>query len=247
LTAGQIFTANQRRWRNPPVSELSRQIFIEEGTGLTFISHASYLINLASSREDVLQKSALALEEELSRCASLAIPYLVLHPGAHQGAGVQQGLDMVARALNDILPKVTDGPVVLLENTAGAGTTLGCRLEELAAIRELSSLSNRTGFCIDTAHAHGAGYQVGTSAFAGELEEILGAENIRVFHLNGSKVEAGSRRDRHEHFDLGTIELNSLKHLFHDPTFEKAFGIAETPGTDNDRAADIGMLKKGTR
>jgi len=242
LTAGQIFTANQRRWNNPSIPGTSRETFVQDGKGLTFISHASYLINLASAREDVLLKSAVALEEELRRCAFLKIPYLVMHPGSHQGAGVKRGIGMVVSALDEILPGVADGPMLLLENTAGAGSVLGSRLEELATIREKSSHPERIGYCIDTAHAHGAGYLPGSPAFTGSLSAVLGSENIRVFHLNGSMVEAGSRRDRHEHFDRGTIELACLRDLFLDPVFKDVFGIAETPGTDRDRASDIGML-----
>lgn len=244
LNAGQIFTASQRRWESPPISKERLSRFRERSLGLTFVSHASYLINLASSRTDVLERSRAALARELERCTLLGIPSVVMHPGAHQGAGVDQGVEMVASALYDILAVSGNGPMLLLENTAGAGTTLGSSFEELSAIRELSRVPERIGYCIDTAHAHGAGYRVDGKGFPEEIRRILGS-GVKAFHLNGSKVSRGSRRDRHEHFDRGNLTLSDMKALFSSPFFKGVPGIAETPGTDADRARDIGMLYNG--
>ena len=244
LEAGQVFTANQRRWISPPLKEKSVEAFRNETGELLFVSHASYLINPASSREDVRERSAAALREELNRCIQLRIPCMVLHPGAHQGAGPREGIKMVAQALKEAVDATGPGPVILLENTAGAGTTLGRSLQELAEIRDLAGMPERTGYCIDTAHAHGAGYDVGDADFSRAIQTILGAENVKVFHMNGSKVEKGSLRDRHEHFSCGTIALSGLMKLYNDPAFEKTLGIAETPGSDQDRAADMGMLER---
>jgi deoxyribonuclease-4 len=244
LEAGQVFTANQRRWISPPLKEKSVETFRNETGELLFVSHASYLINPASSREDVREMSAAALKDELNRCIQLRIPRMVLHPGAHQGAGPREGIKMVAQALKEAVDATGPGPVILLENTAGAGTTLGRSLQELAEIRDLAGMPERTGYCIDTAHAHGAGYDVGNADFSRAIQAILGAENVKVFHMNGSKVEKGSLRDRHEHFSCGTIALSGLMKLYNDPAFEKTLGIAETPGSDQDRAADMGMLER---
>ncbi len=244
LTAGQVFTANQRRWESPPIPEERVRRFREQSEGLCFVSHASYLINLASSRTDVLTRSRAALAEEVERCVLLGIPSIVMHPGAHQGAGVEKGVEMIASALYDVLGAGENGPLLLLENTAGAGTALGSRFEELRAIREISGVPERIGYCIDTAHAHGAGYTVDGTGFPEEIRRVLG-EEARVFHLNGSMVEKGSLRDRHEHFNRGKLDLSDLKGLFSHRFFEGVPGIAETPGTDSDRAGDIGMLHKG--
>ncbi len=247
LSAGQIFTANQRRWNNKEIPASVADAFREVSERLAIVSHASYLINFASANPDVVKKSRVALVEELNRCRVLGIRFLVMHPGAHQKAGLDKGIEMISSALKELLPSVEEGPVLLLENTAGAGTTIGCRIEELAAIRDSSGVPDLIGYCIDTAHAHGAGYRINTSSealsFVDTLERTLGLENIGAFHLNDSKVECDSRRDRHEHFGQGMIGLEGLNLLFQSPVFDEVPGIAETPGTDGDRAQDI--LKLG--
>ena len=246
LSTGQIFTANQRRWKNGELSRESIDGFREASEGLTVISHASYLINLASANPEVVEKSHIALVEELERCKALGIPYLVLHPGAHQKAGLDQGIGMISSALRELLPKVEAAPVLLLENTAGAGTTIGCRLEELAAIRDSSGVPELIGYCVDTAHAHGAGYRITDSEtvsnFVEQLDIVLGCSNIKAFHLNDSKVECDSRRDRHEHFGDGKIGLEGLRCLFQSPLLSQIPGIAETPGTDDERTMDMRKL-----
>lgn len=246
LACGQIFTANQRRWKNGEIPPERIAEFSEASEGITLVSHASYLINFASANPEVVEKSHIALLEELKRCESLGIKYLVMHPGAHQKAGLEKGIGMISSALREILPLVQNGPMLLLENTAGAGSTIGCAIEELSAIRENSDISELIGYCIDTAHAHGAGYSIVDEktvlAFVEQLDSVLGFSNIKVFHLNDSKVECNSRRDRHEHFGLGTIGLEGIRSLFNLPFFSDVYGIAETPGTDQDRAEDMKKL-----
>jgi len=257
LPSGQIFTANQRRWINKeiPVDTASR--FTEVSEGLTLISHASYLINLASANPEVREKSHIALLDEFKRCQCklqlfylgfqiLGIKYLVMHPGAHQKQGREKGIEMISSSLSELLSSVNEPPILLLENTAGAGTTIGWQLEELAAIRDNSTIRELIGYCIDTAHACGAGYSIddspGVLSLVSKIDQILGADNVKAFHMNDSKVECDSRRDRHEHFGEGTIGLDALRLLFQSPLFSEVLGIAETPGTDDDRADDIRKL-----
>ncbi len=246
LTAGQIFTANQRRWNNKEISSDNLEKFRKNSEGLTFVSHASYLINFASANPEVVEKSHIAFVEELNRCKTLGLKYLVMHPGAHQKAGLENGIKMIATALEKLLPSVPDAPLLLLENTAGAGTTIGCNLEELAAIRKKSGVPELIGYCIDTAHAHGAGYKItdeeSVSIFVKQLDNVLGNDYIKVFHLNDSKVECNSRRDRHEHFGSGFIGLEGLRAIFQNPAFSQTLGLAETPGTDLERADDMKKL-----
>ncbi len=242
LTAGQIFTANQRRWVSPGIPPEKVKQFRENSEGLTFVSHASYLINPASSRKDVREKSRTALKDEIYRCRILGIPFLVVHPGSYQDSGLKNGMKFVADALTDAVSVHEDAPMILLENTAGAGTSIGRWFNELAEIKRLSGVTGKIGFCIDTAHAHGAGYELDEPGFVQEICSILGAENVKVFHMNGSKVEKGSRRDRHEHFTAGTLGSAVLKALYNNELFDGSVGIAETPGTDDERAADIRML-----
>lgn len=244
LTAGQIFTANQRRWVSPGLSPDTVEQFRKNSRGFTFVSHASYLINPSSSRIDVREKSRIALKNEIHRCRILGIPFLVLHPGAYQDSGLEAGIEMVAESLRAVVSDQADGPLILLENTAGAGTSIGRRFHELAEIKRLSGVPEKIGFCIDTAHAHGAGYDLEEPGFVREICRELGAESVKVFHINGSKVEKGSLRDRHEHFGTGTLRTAVLKALYKNPLFGDSLGIAETPGTDDERAADIRMLIK---
>lgn len=246
LTAGQIFTANQRRWKSPDLPEPVVEEFKSISRDMFFVSHASYLINLASANAEVVEKSRVSLAVELRRCAALGIQFLVMHPGAHQKAGLEKGIEMISSALGEILSEVEFAPLLLLENTAGAGTTIGCSLAELAAIRDSSGVPELIGYCIDTAHAHGAGYSITDSSsvsnFCTEIDNVLGNSNIKVFHLNDSKVDAGSRKDRHEHFGEGTIGITGLRSLFGRPEYAGALGIAETPGSDDERALDMGKL-----
>jgi len=246
LGTGQIFTANQRRWNNKEIPVSVAEEFREVSDELIIVSHASYLINFASANPEVVEKSRVALVEELRRCRALGIRFVVMHPGAHQKAGLEKGIEMISSALRELLPSVKSGPVLLLENTAGTGTTIGCRLEELASIRDSSEVPELIGYCIDTAHAHGAGYTIdslsGATDFADTVDRILGRENIGAFHLNDSKVECNSRRDRHEHFGKGMIGMEGLVSLFQSPFFSEVPGIAETPGTDDERAEDIRKL-----
>lgn len=242
LAVGQIFTANQRRWTSPVLSPEKVEQFRKNSHGYTFVSHASYLINSSSSREDVREKSRIALRDEIERCRILGIPFLVLHPGAYQNSGLEAGIRLVADALREVLSQRAEGPLILLENSAGAGTSIGRQFHELAEIKRLSGVSEKIGFCIDTAHAHGAGYELGEPGFVEEICGTLGAENVKVFHMNGSKVEKGSFRDRHEHFTAGTLGVEALRALYCNPIFADSLAIAETPGTDEQRAADISML-----
>lgn len=248
LTAGQIFTANQRRWVSPLPSASTIEAFRESSAGFSFVSHASYLINPASSRSDVRTRSERALAAELLRCSVLGIPMFVLHPGAHQDSGLEKGMKTVAGALRRAFDSSEGDVHILLENTAGGGTTLGRTFEELAELRDMTGIPERIGYCIDTAHAHGAGYHVNSPGFLKEMGKVLGFSNVKVIHMNGSKVERGSLRDRHEHFSEGTIPLKALRTIFNDNRLEGALAIAETPGEDADRAADIHSLqKKGDR
>ena len=246
LKTGQIFTANQRRWKNAEISSVSIAEFREASEGLVIVSHASYLINFASANPEVVKNSHVALIEELRRCEVLGIKYLVMHPGAHQSAGIEAGIEKISSSLRKLLPSVKTGPMLLLENMAGAGTTIGSKIEELAAIRAGSGIPELIGYCIDTAHAQGAGYRITDSAtvfsFVNHLNSILDCSNIKAFHLNDSKVECESRRDRHEHYGEGTIGLEGLRCLFHSPLLSQIPGIAETPGTDDERAVDIRKL-----
>ena len=235
----QIFTRNQRQWKAPPLSETEIAAFTnawKEAGNMPVASHASYLINLGSSKPEQAEKSVVALADELQRCALLGISFAVFHPGSHGGAGVETGLANVTTHLDQVLERAGDGcaaVTVLLETTAGQGTGLGYRFEELAYILENTRYPDRLGVCVDTCHIFAAGYDIRTPAtyaatFA-EFDRIIGVDRIRFFHLNDSKKELGSRVDRHEHIGKGCIGLEGFRSLVNDPRFSGHAMTLETP------------------
>lgn len=185
------------------------------------LSHASYLINLGSPDDQLRQKGIQATLSELDRAAMLGIPNVVLHPGAFTSANLELGLQCVCDSLNFIFERSAHTPTrLLLENTAGQGTTLGSQIEELGFILKRVQQRDRLGVCIDTCHAFAAGYDLSTSMgfenLMDDLQRHVGIEQIVAIHLNDSKKECGSRVDRHEHIGHGQIGLDGFRRLLHD-------------------------------
>jgi len=200
------------------------------------LAHASYLINLCAGGPELLEKSREALADELTRCARLGVEGLVVHPGAHVGAGEDAGIECVAASLDAVLASLPDVPTrVLLENTAGQGSCLGHRLEHLARIRSLMRRPERVGVCIDTCHAFAAGYAIhepaGYEEFIAELEERLGLDALGGIHLNDSLRPFDSRRDRHAHIGKGELGLDTFARILQDPRLARVPMVMETdPG-----------------
>lgn len=236
----QIFTRNQRQWRPAPLTESERHLFHrawEKSGNMPVASHASYLINLATAKEELLAKSVAALTLELERCQLLKIPYVVLHPGSHGGDGIEAGLARCVAGLDKVLAAGAEDVMVLLETTAGQGTGLGSSFAELANIIDQSQYPDRLGVCVDTCHIFAAGYDIRTPAgYAAtilELAQQVGLERVKFCHLNDSKKELGSRVDRHEHIGHGAIGLDGFKHLLNDPRFQHVPMTLETPKGDD--------------
>lgn len=234
----QIFTRNQRQWRAallaPAEIILFKTAWEEAGRPLV-ASHDSYLINLASPKIEIASKSITALADELDRCAALSIPYLVMHPGAHLGDGPEQGLSRFTDNLDLALEQAAgaQGVTVLLETTAGQGTSLGASFEELAVIIEQSRHGARLGVCFDTCHAFAAGYDLRTpesyAATFAEFDRVVGLDRLKFFHLNDSVKQLGSRVDRHAHIGRGAIGRTGFALLVNDPRFARHPMILETP------------------
>ncbi len=232
----QIFTRNQRQWTAAPLSEEEIALFREawaKRIGLPVVSHASYLINLASADKALWERSLHALTAEVRRCRLLGIDAVVLHPGAHGGQGVDRGLNRVIAGLDRVLGD-SDGQVrILLETTAGQGTGLGSRFEELAVVLDRAACRDLLGVCVDTCHIFAAGYELRSpEAYADTIAAMattIGLENIRLFHLNDSKTDLASRIDRHEHIGKGRIGLDGFRHLLGDRRFHDRPMILETP------------------
>jgi deoxyribonuclease-4 len=212
----QIFVKNANQWRGRPLlaSEVAEFRAARAASAVgPVVAHASYLINLAAADPVVAARSREALADELERCGRLGVDGLVLHPGAHLGAGEEAGADRAAAALAEVLAAVPAGGCrVLLENTAGQGSCLGWRLEHLARIRAGVGGRRRrarVGICIDSCHAFAAGYPVhepsGWDDLLAELDRLGLADELACLHLNDSARPFGSRRDRHAHVGEGAI------------------------------------------
>jgi deoxyribonuclease IV len=247
----QIFSKNQQQWQGKPLldEDIAQFRAEQQRTGFgPLIVHDSYLINLASPKDDLWKKSIAAFADELERCAALGIPYLVTHPGAHTGSGEEVGLQREADALNRLFETGTGGDtLVLLETTAGQGTCLGHRFEHLATLIELVGQPERIGICVDTCHLLAAGYDIRTpdacAATFAEFDRVVGIERIKAFHLNDSQKDLGSRVDRHSHIGTGYVGLEGFRAIVNDPRFAEIPMILETPKGD-DLAEDIENLAK---
>jgi deoxyribonuclease IV len=242
----QVFTKNNNQWRAAPFRdgevEAFRRLLAETGIG-PVVAHDGYLINLAARMKALWRKSLAAFIVELERCATLGIPYLVTHPGSHGGAGEAEGIRRVAEALDAALAAVA-GPMVLLEVTAGQGTSLGWRFEHLAAIRQgvAPPLRRRIGVCLDTCHLFAAGYDfrapAAYRALRRAMDATLGPGRVRAIHMNDSKKGLGSRVDRHEHIGRGQIGLAGFRHFVRDRTWRGVPLLLETPKEPDFRRTD---------
>ncbi len=238
-TALQIFTKNANRWQSKPISNddaiAFQQAWQKSGIG-PVIAHNAYLINLASPKQDVWEKSKAALRDELLRCAQLGITGLVMHPGAHLGTGMETGVERIREAFREILPETPPEVRLLLENTAGQGTYLGGDFAHLAALLEGFD-ENRFGVCFDTCHAHTAGYDLSTSEsyteVMAEFDRLVGLEQIKAFHLNDCLKPCGSHVDRHTHIGQGTIGRTGFACLMQDQRFSAIPMLLETPKGDD--------------
>ena len=245
----QIFSKNQQQWRGKPLGEAEIAQFRAEqqrsGLG-PLIVHDSYLINLASPKDDLWEKSIAAFGDELERCAALGIPYLVTHPGAHTGAGEAAGLQREIDALNRLLDAGVGGDtIILLETTAGQGTCLGHRFEHLAELIAGAHHPERVAVCADTCHLLAAGYDIRTpeacAATFAEFDRVIGLDRLKAFHLNDSQKDLGSRVDRHAHIGQGCVGLEGFRAIVNDPRFDGLPMLLETPKGD-DLAEDIANL-----
>ena len=249
--AFQIFVKSPNRWSNAPRPEAESAAFraAREAAGLPVVAHAGYLVNLASPKEEVRAKSRDALADELRRCAALGVPGLVLHPGAPQDDGREVGIERVAQGLDAVHAEVGASPVrVLLENTAGQGSTLGVSVGELRAILERIDAPGRVGVCLDTCHAFAAGYDLGGDGYDRLLDELAdgpGLDALACWHLNDSKFPRGKRRDRHANIGDGELGLAPFARLLRDDRFGETPMILETPLGDDEQghARDLATLR----
>ena len=239
--AVQVFTKNNRQWAGPPINEedVARWQELMPALGIQYaVSHASYLINLASPKDDLWAKSRSAQKDELVRAHAYTIPHVVLHPGSHTGAGDDFGIARIAEALNRIHDETPDcaDTATCLEIMAGQGNVLGRNLEQLRAIIDRVEDKRRVGVCLDTCHAYATGYDIRTAEgyadFMAEIDRRLGLDAVKVWHFNDSKGALGSNLDRHTHIGEGEIGAEGFRHILNDARWDGVAMLLETPKED---------------
>jgi deoxyribonuclease-4 len=246
----QIFNKSSNQWRAKPLEskEIDQYFAAIEETGVTVAcSHTSYLINIASPDDTLCEKSYQSLKTEMERCELLRIPDLVMHPGSHVGSGEEAGLDRVAENINRLFDELSDNHVSLcLEATAGQGTNLGYKFEHLAYLVDRVENKDHVTVCLDSCHIFAAGYPLikprEYKKTIKTFDDIVGLDRLRVFHLNDSKKEHGSKRDRHEHIGKGFIGPEGFRNIVNDKRLSKVAMILETP-KEEDLKEDIENLK----
>ncbi|HHT9151333.1 MAG TPA: deoxyribonuclease IV, partial [Candidatus Wujingus californicus] len=230
----QIFTKNQRQWKEKIVGTEEKAIFInslKNSNIKTAFSHASYLINLAGSDDVLWERSVKALTSEVQRCNELGLKFTILHPGYAKSLSEQEGIKKTISALKTVIHATKNSKVkILLENTAGQGSSIGYRFEHLRQIMD-GVESARIGACFDTCHAFAAGYDIRTkSSFEATMEKLdstVGLKNIHAIHLNDSKGKLSSKLDRHEHIGKGKLGLAPFKQIM--KRFKHIPKVIETP------------------
>lgn len=251
--AVQIFVRPNRSWAVPPLTQEDVALFraaAAETAIRPVVAHSSYLLNLASPEDDLWRRSIETLIVELERCEALGVRWLVLHPGAHVGTGEKAGLSRMAHALGEVHTATTGSRSgVLLETTAGQGTRLGYRFEHLAWLLNHTVDGERLGICLDTCHAFAAGYELrtpeGYAATTEAFDRVIGLDRLKAIHLNDSKGELGSRKDRHQHIGKGHIGLAGFRHVLNDPRLAGLPGLLETPKSDDlhEDRENLGVLR----
>jgi deoxyribonuclease-4 len=248
IDAIQIFTKNQRFWQEKIVSEEEGKAFKSEfanyGVKQAF-SHAIYLISLGSENEEIVEKSLLSLAAELERCRILGLTHTVLHPGSAGRFPVAEGIIRIGDNIKKVLKATSKNPVkILLENTAGSGSSVGGRIEHIADLIDYIG-SPRIGLCIDTCHAYAAGYDIrtkkNTDQFFSLIDKRIGTEKLLCFHLNDSKGALGSKLDRHAHIGEGLIGLDAFEFIM--KTFKNIPKVIETPKENDADVKNIRILR----
>ncbi len=248
----QIFVKSNRSWKAREFKDQEFETFKkarkahEHEISSAFV-HGTYLVNLAAEDKDVLAKSIECFEVEYDLATKFGLDFLVFHPGAPKSMGLAEGIAQIASNLNEIAKKFPKSPVkILLENTAGQGSTVGRKFSEIREIIDKIEEPKRFGLCFDTCHAFAAGYDIRTEKpyekTMAEIDGEIGLENLHAFHVNDSKFELGTNHDRHEHIGDGLIGLEGFRLIVNDDRFKNHPGTIETPD-DTKFAEDLRKLR----
>ncbi|HET9926034.1 MAG TPA: deoxyribonuclease IV [Methylomirabilota bacterium] len=240
----QIFLKNQRQWTARPYTDSEVREFRAawKATGVRVVfAHANYLINLATPVAAEWRRAVDVFHDELERAEALGLPFVVIHPGSHRAAGLDEGIRRVARAIDVLHDRMRGERVrIVLENTAGGGATIGRSFEELAAVVGAVREPDRVGVCLDTCHLFAAGYDIrtpdGYETTIGRCRRLLGLRRVRAFHLNDAKQPLGSGLDRHEKIGRGHLGVEPFRRLMNDRRFARVPMALETPKDPEPRA-----------
>ncbi|MBM7623469.1 deoxyribonuclease IV [Sporohalobacter salinus] len=235
----QIFVKNPRGWTGKELTTKIANLFKEKSKAMNLASsvvHANYLSNLATPKNELYKKSKESLKEDIRRADCLGVNYVVFHPGNHTGSGIEAGIERVNKALKEIIKDLNPKAKLLLENVSGAGTEVGFNFEDLLAMTAGIPL-DRVGVCLDTCHAFAAGYDLrskdGFDRLLTEIDDTFGLDHLKVIHVNDSKRELGTNKDRHYHIGQGKIGSEGFARLVNHPQLKEKVFIIETPIDEN--------------
>jgi len=248
----QIFAANPSAWRSPTLPVQAAQSFVSltEELGISpVVVHTPYLLNLASPDLEISAKSTAGLSDSVTRAGILGATYVVTHMGSHRGSGAETGVRQICRSVDTVLESTDPSVTLLLENSAGSGDSMGALFEEIRRILDcMAGWSGRVGICLDTAHAWGAGYDLSSADAVSKtialFDALVGLKNLKVVHLNDTKVPLGSRRDRHANIGNGFIGEEGFSALVNHPSLAHLAGIIETPPRPEGDERDLDRLKR---
>ena len=246
-TTFAFFTRNPRGGNAKTVQKedvAALRAFLKEQSYGPLVAHAPYTMNLCSAKEEVLEFSHRVLQEDLQKMEALPGNFFNFHPGSHLGQGCERAAEMIAAALNDVI-RPEQNTIVLLETMAGKGTEVGGSFEELRMIREQVDCPEKVGVCLDTCHVWDGGYDIvqDLDGVLDEFDDVIGLDNLYAVHLNDSKNECGSHKDRHEKLGQGKIGLEALLRVVNHPLLQGKPFILETPNDDEGYAREIACVK----
>ncbi len=251
LNSMQVFTKNQRQWIAKPldiddVNEYKKNMK-SFGIKIT-VAHASYLVNLAAPADENFKKSIDSMVHELERCDTLNIPYLIFHPGAHMGKGESYGLKRIVQGMDEIISRFKGKAKITIETTAGQGSNLGYKFEQIQYMLDNVSDKDMVKVCMDTCHIFAAGYELrsknGYEKTMEEFDNKIGFKNLVAVHLNDSEKALGTRVDRHAQIGFGYIGKQGIKNILFDKRFSEIPLILETPGGEDLYPQDLRIINE---
>jgi deoxyribonuclease-4 len=246
----QMFPGSPQQWGTPPVSDEDAADFAEARANAGIdpvVLHSIYLINMAAPSDSIFKRSVASLTSSLLKADKLGALALITHTGNHKGAGEEFGLRRIAEAVTSCLERAPGDAMLLLETTAGAGTSIGNTFEQFGAVFDMADRPERLGFCLDTCHIFAAGYDISTpagiDAALEELDRYIGLDRLKTIHLNDSRGDCGSHLDRHEHIGQGKIGLESFAYIVNKDVLRGLPAIIELPHELDGAPDDLALLR----